>query len=713
VILIQTLSEISKAYLSQTAVVKMIKRFRRQREDKPAKNDGSDVIPEQRLSAASSSAPLIPMGSPVLQSSADLHPTTLHYSFLLLAKLLNTAFIYVPAFTLSLRIGLRPSRLFVSVSYFSLLAYLVISLALAHQFLSPTMDMFLSKMNKNLEKICLYLVTICQYGWFTSAFFNAAYVLYNRQYLQNFIYHRCSIITLARSYQRYQVVYLFCALNAFSLSTEPLFSLVSLIQDMQQPTFFPSLDAGIFKLIKLVTIGFCFTGTAIAGSGVILITLMTCLLIVTTTKHLKNLVKKQFSRYIQTVISSHSNHNDELKSLLNTRTKKIIKDFACETLTMDWPAIVGLDQLDEQIDLDHPESGAYAALSIHSDGDQSYASNLSLQQRRSISHEFRSAPNLAHAMRHKNLLGFVGKSHHLVHNMLIQSAQDSSKLTSSKTSSLLFLYKNLIKSMSELKCIIFDYERKFGNFHQFSTVLACLIISIWVTSAVTEIRQVSSTGESTIATTFSQSDDNDSKSRGSPVRSNAYALRIFGGTISFILSNIFVFMTCDCLSDRLVKIKSQLFMMNINLACAMIDARRAQQTAINASNLMATKTRAPRVTIRAHPGALNGKPPPLPPSELSMSLNFSEGPRTSRHGRIYAIEQSEGMLQQQQEQRVSQCPELDQIWSLYDQVDRISARVNFKFTSDTYYSKKCMLLVFGRAVSLILFFIQIIDMYSS
>ena len=56
-------------------------------------------------------------------------------------------------------------------------------------------------------------------------------------------------------------------------------------------------------------------------------------------------------------------------------------------------------------------------------------------------------------------------------------------------------------------------------------------------------------------------------------------------------------------------------------------------------------------------------------------------------------------------------PELDEIWLQYDHLARISEQTNLRFTSGVFYSKRCLLDIFGPLVSLTLLFIQAIDMY--
>lgn len=65
------------------------------------------------------------------------------------------------------------------------------------------------------------------------------------------------------------------------------------------------------------------------------------------------------------------------------------------------------------------------------------------------------------------------------------------------------------------------------------------------------------------------------------------------------------------------------------------------------------------------------------------------------------------------EERLDDWHEMNLLWSLYDQIARLSGDINFRFFSHTKYGKKCLLLIFSRVTSLILFYLQAIDIYSN
>lgn len=55
---------------------------------------------------------------------------------------------------------------------------------------------------------------------------------------------------------------------------------------------------------------------------------------------------------------------------------------------------------------------------------------------------------------------------------------------------------------------------------------------------------------------------------------------------------------------------------------------------------------------------------------------------------------------------------LEESWLLYDHVCRIAKQANFKFMTDTYYSKKCLLLIFSNTISFLLLYMQVLDVFT-
>lgn len=56
--------------------------------------------------------------------------------------------------------------------------------------------------------------------------------------------------------------------------------------------------------------------------------------------------------------------------------------------------------------------------------------------------------------------------------------------------------------------------------------------------------------------------------------------------------------------------------------------------------------------------------------------------------------------------------EVDLLWSYYDKMDTLCDEVCFKFTTSTYYSKGCLIRVGVQAISFIIFYVQIFDLFS-
>lgn len=57
--------------------------------------------------------------------------------------------------------------------------------------------------------------------------------------------------------------------------------------------------------------------------------------------------------------------------------------------------------------------------------------------------------------------------------------------------------------------------------------------------------------------------------------------------------------------------------------------------------------------------------------------------------------------------------EIEKSWFLYDEIVRISDKINFRLAGNTYYGKKNLILIFSREISLILLYLQILDIYTT
>lgn len=57
--------------------------------------------------------------------------------------------------------------------------------------------------------------------------------------------------------------------------------------------------------------------------------------------------------------------------------------------------------------------------------------------------------------------------------------------------------------------------------------------------------------------------------------------------------------------------------------------------------------------------------------------------------------------------------EIEKSWILYDEIVRISRKINFRLAGKTHYGKKNLILIFSREISLILLYLQILDIYTT
>lgn len=597
------------------------------------------------------------------QVDSEDQPTSIVYGFSILAKLWSLVLLYIPAFCVDSRLGVYPSRRFALASYVTCIVGFIAGIISAELVIEPSMAKVLPGLISNVYKLLTIFVVSSEIGYLAFGLFAMAYIVYWRRFFHDFILYYCSFITLPRSFQRREITRIFLITLVLSIFTEPFFAFMSLVQDVEQPFFWPKMPRYLFIMVKVALIIGITTGASLISVLGAMFPLITNYLVVSTAQHLKILLCKQMARFKEIKLKSREKHNKELTSLLDRKTKRLIKDYSCDTLTMDWP---------EWSDREEDEEGNETINELGSTEQflDSKGNNLTLQVITSVA----TAERLYSASAGDDSLhkGSLNKQLRAFHE---NNATSNKQYHGSTTSSLLFLYKNLIKSLSELKGMIEMYESKFGSFHLILICVNGLIVAQWVVAGLTEARLIRDSREREALNAAAAS--NGSRIVAQDLGASAYltpfAFRVGIGVVTFIISNISIFLRCNKLPSRMVKMRSRLFKMNVDLACSSLE----QQLAASPTSAQATKRRAANpfkaITNQQQPGATGG-------SSSTKAEQEWQG--------------------------------LDQVWSLYDQVERMSILANFRLTTNTYYSKNCLLRIFGREVSLVLFYIQIIDIYS-
>ena len=337
------------------------------------------------------------------------------------------------------------------------------------------------------------------------------------------------------------------------------------------------------------------------------------------------------------------------------------------------------------------------------------------------------------------------------------------------STSLLFLYKNIVRNFSELKALLQSFERKFGMYHLVFNGIKSMTVAVLIMSGVTKFRLreeqrrtqleamavasnppghtqslIPSSSETSVTVGANSSASVDieryllqDKPTGQVVTSfglTTYDLHVTLCVMVFVLSNIFVFLKCDGLPKYADKLRHQMFKMNIKLACLALDfrdspsqqqrhqRRRPSRIFLTGSNNrrrqlslgLASSNQQQQSDLNELQGATRRASSLVPPSANLLdvpSQSKSPLPQTNQQRAAKRSEPSDHLATFAFATSANEWPELDEIWLQYDHFVRISEQTNLRFASGVFYSKRCLLGLFGRLVSLTLLSIEAIDMY--
>ena len=577
------------------------------------------------------------------------HPTVrMHLSSLHL--------LWVPAFSMEVKPGLYPSRGFAIASYSVTFFGFLLSLVLADLVLAPTLTQISPGVTRNIYKLIASFIELSEICSLSFGFFSLFYIIYQREFLQKFILYDCSLINLSRKFQRRRATAIFLVANMLGVCAEPLFALLALIEDIEQPKYWPNMTSYKFVAAKWSLIMGVFLGAALVSHMSAIFPMLTNYLIEASTEHLRLLLSKHMVRFNQIKLKSRQKHNDHLELMVDEHVRRVMVEYSCDTLTMDWP-----DWLDGEREDGHnnrPKLEEEEEVEVKRQVVQRAIVNKGVSVQLN-SQALLPPPMVVDSRPQSDWATLNNRSAHQEHG--------------STAGSLLFLYKNLIKNLSELKGLIGTYESKFGKFHVLYICVNGLVIAQFITTVLIEIRIARSIRSGNLQKNGLSSGPLGSAELGIIELFNSFVLRVILSVIAFVLSNLFIFLRCDRLPQQMEKTRSRLFKMNIDLACSKLEQR-----------------------FEASRGAADRRP-----SQFSH-LNNLKVPNLSPNNQLSKVQNDDRLDWQG----------LDKVWSLYDQVERMSLLANFRLTAGTYYSKKFLLVIFGREVSLVLLYIQIIDIYS-
>lgn len=178
----------------------------------------------------------------------------------------------------------------------------------------------------------------------------------------------------------------------------------------------------------------------------------------------------------------------------------------------------------------------------------------------------------------------------------------------------IFTYKNILRTLSEIKVVVDDFERVFGWIHSMQIYASGFRVATW--TGLFLLRQ---------RIKLNVSDEAGQLSSGGSGMSLAAGL--IG--IAFAAETTLIFLYCDQLRYQMRKLRDRLFHINLST--------------VSSDNLA----------------------------------------------------------------------KVDMIWTLYDQVERLSYEANFRLTPNTFYSKRLLVKLFSQIMSFILLFLQTVDIFNS
>lgn len=561
------------------------------------------------------------MGCARVDLSSSDEVIGLSYGFSILAKLLASVTLWIPSFIMDTRPGFYASTSFAIVGYIGCLFSMSAALLVTGYIIEPLFKASINKFTDMFSDILTIGILTGATGYMILACLSMLWIIQHRYFLHEFILQQCSKFRVAKNFQRSQVTKIF-AITVLTIALgDPLLVVTLTYSNLTQGKgYLDGMSSIAFGLIKATILMVFAWGAFVLYMLTHLIPIMSNFLIVIISKHVKTILERQLGRRKGTQPNKRL-HNPDLLALVDSFEQKIIDDLGCDTLTMDWPDVAQTDT--HAVDSSYLSSGASSSTPLSCS-----SRTMTLE---------------------KCLVRRVSRAHATT-DLVIRNNRALA------TSGLLFTYKNLVKLLSELKSLIRSYEQKFGGFHLAQIYLSGFVTAQWIVSGLAEARSTRA--------------DHMRRHNTEPHWTAYTTLLVVRAVISlslFVFTNTITFLRADRLPQQLMKLRSRLFKINLELARDTMAVQRVERT--------------------QQVGVV----------EQSMSRGFMVGlSETNRHGTS-----------------CSEWPEIEQAWCLYDQVVRMSHRVNFRLGSNLYYNKNCLLKLIGREISLILLYVQLIDIYSN
>lgn len=502
---------------------------------------------------------------------SDDQPVSLVYGFVKFSRLCAATLLWIPSFIFDIRLGLYSSRWFVFASYLTSIVSTLIGCVVANLFFSL---LFRSILPEIANQVSFFVTTTARIVMNLYAIYSCAtlaHIVYYRKFLNDFILYKCSNIRVGKNDQTKTLIPIFFSSWICGILAEPLFIFLTMKAEFIQPNVLPAISGDLFWLIKWIATPIIVIGAATLSILQSIVPMMTSFLICMIEKYIDRRAGKLMSRLYEFEAKQRSNlKNIHLTDLMDDNLNRILSEHSIDTLCDDWP------EIDEESD---------------------------------------SMEEL-----NDNSIGFYDHNHGQYQNFIPK--KDYHLFKSLAFGSRIFLFRNLIKNLIELKDIIAEYSQLYGILHLLFVCLGGLLVAQWTVLGMIQSGIL-----------LKIVDKNEQINFVNPIYT-----RTACSAIVFLTTNTITFIRCNRLPSRLQKLRSQLFRVNLDLL---------------------------------------------------------------------------GLCGEDQDNSKSTYQELQLAWSLYDQLCVTSYEVNFKLTGTTNYSKHCLLLIFGREISLILLYLQLIDIYST
>lgn len=438
------------------------------------------------------------------------HSVPIAYSFDRLAKLCSALGMYPPAAAINIQPGRCPSQFTAICVYIFTTWVTFLGYAAVHLLYSPQFERIRPYLVNKTANFVIGLAHVVALFYVTYGPACVSYLYYHRGFLRKFVLYKCAILTIPKLHQYQVTIGLFTAGCIICFIAEPLSILFVIEEDFVQTKVWSNLSEAQFRLIKLGLSYFMALSITILNIVELLMPMITCFLSQAMENYLRITFDKQTKRLVEIDPRNHKPNACLIKLHASTN---LMEDYQIETFCNDWPQMeesqpfsdkscnILMDyQKDEQL---HPEPATYTHFS---------KSQSKKDPRRS------SGPDCL----------IIGRR--------------------------LFLLRNLLKSLKDLRDIRRSYESVFGKFHVITICVNGLLLSEWVVLGL--IRSQAILLETNIDT--AQGDIY-------KVAMNQIAWRTTLSIVAFIAGNIVLFMRLDELPSRIKKMNCRLFKINLDL----------------------------------------------------------------------------------------------------------------------------------------------------